>query len=88
MPVSIGSVDSRLFARQLTLYHEDYWDKVSPLDLIDTNRHADPNTPIGILIDNFNRITDWVKSIIVTEVNQLYFMFFLFCVAPSNRLRR
>lgn len=57
------------FARQLTLFYEDYWDKVAPVDLMDTKRHSDTATPIGTLYDNFNRLTEWVKSVILTEVD-------------------
>lgn len=85
LPVNFYETDPAHFARQLTLYHEDYWDKVSPLDLLQPSRHSDTSTPIGkilillnfleILISNtgsvinsFNKLTEWVKSVILTEV--------------------
>lgn len=48
-------VNPSIFARQLTMFYEDYWDKVAPVDLLDPKRQSDPTSPIGTLYDSFNR---------------------------------
>lgn len=59
LPINMHEINPVTFAKQLTLFNEDYWNKVAPLDLLDPKRQADVATPIGTLYDNFNRFEIW-----------------------------